>query len=272
MNIAWATDIHLDFVSRWDAGKFCQRIRQANAQALLLGGDIGESHNLASWLRFLARRLDCPVYFVLGNHDFYGSDIASVHREVIALQTDSLQWLPAQSVIELTPATALIGHDGWADARLGDFMRSPVVLNDYLHIADLVAARARGKSALQQKLMDLGDQAAKALQPHLEKALKQFAHVVVLTHIPPFRDACWHEGMISDDNWLPGFTCHAMGEMLREVIKDHQDRNVTVLCGHTHGEGIAHPLRNCVVHTGRAEYGAPDFVMLEVIDARVHYI
>jgi hypothetical protein len=80
----------------------------------------------------------------------------------------------------------------------------------------------------------------------------------VLTHVPPFREACWYEGRISDDNWLPYFTCKAMGDVLTRVMRERPQKRMTVLCGHTHGAGEADILPNLHVRTGGAEYGRPE--------------
>ncbi len=81
--------------------------------------------------------------------------------------------------------------------------------------------------------------------------------VYVLTHVPPMREACWYNGRISDDEWAPHFTCRAVGDVLLEVVREHPKRQVTVLCGHTHGAGESWPLKNLRLLTGGAEYGFP---------------
>lgn len=86
-------------------------------------------------------------------------------------------------------------------------------------------------------------------------ALAPFPHVIVATHVPPFRETCWHEGRISDDDWLPFFTCQAAGDALSEAMSAAPDRRMTVLCGHTHGGGEADVLPNLRVLTGGATYG-----------------
>jgi hypothetical protein len=80
----------------------------------------------------------------------------------------------------------------------------------------------------------------------------------VATHVPPFKEACWHEGRISNDDWLPRFTCKAVGDLLREAALQRPDRRIDVLCGHTHGAGVAEILPNLIVRTGGAEYGRPE--------------
>ena len=80
---------------------------------------------------------------------------------------------------------------------------------------------------------------------------------MVLTHVPPFREACWHEGQLSCDNWSPHFTCKATGDVLVDVMTAHPDQTMTVLCGHTHSAGYAQILENLEVFTGDAVYGHP---------------
>jgi hypothetical protein len=91
----------------------------------------------------------------------------------------------------------------------------------------------------------------------LPEALARQRRVVALTHVPPFREACWHEGRLSNGNWLPHFTCTAAGDAMAVVRRAHPDRELLVLCGHTHGAGEAEVLPNLRVRTGGAVYGAP---------------
>ena len=91
----------------------------------------------------------------------------------------------------------------------------------------------------------------------LPDALDRFQHVLVVTHVPPFRESCWHEGRISDNDWLPHFACKAVGDVLADEMKKHLGKQMTVICGHTHGAGEAQILPNLRVLTGGAEYGNP---------------
>lgn len=47
---------------------------------------------------------------------------------------------PVSGVVELGNDTCLIGHDGWADGRFGDYAGSKVLLNVYLKIHNFVRA------------------------------------------------------------------------------------------------------------------------------------
>jgi hypothetical protein len=157
-------------------------------------------------------------------------------------------------VVELSKEAALVGVDGWADGRLGDYVRSPVMLNDYQLIADLAGL---SKADRLDRLHRFGDAEADRLRAPLADALRDHPRVIVATHVPPFREACWHEGRVSNDDWLPHFSCRAVGEVLREAAAKRPDRKIRVLCGHTHGQGSAEILPNLKVMTGGAEYGEP---------------
>ncbi len=150
--------------------------------------------------------------------------------------------------------TCLIGHDGWADGRLGDYARSEVLLNDYRLIEELAGL---DKEARRARLHALGDEAAAHLRALLPEALRRFRRVIVLTHVPPFKEACWHRGEISNDDWLPHFACRAVGEVLSEATAAHPECEMTVFCGHTHSAGEAQVLPNLRVLTGGVEYGRP---------------
>ncbi len=256
MKCAWLTDPHLNFAGIQKVLMLMAEVRAMNPAALLLTGDIGEAPDLEGWLMQLATEAKCPVYFVLGNHDFYHSSTHEVREQVRELCEDmeNLHWLGDGQVVSLTEHTALIGHDGWGDARLGDAMRSRVMLADFHCIADL---KVGSKQALIKRLGELGDEAAQVIRGALQKALETHRHVVVLMHVPPFAEACWHEGNHSNDEWLPYFSCHAAGQVLREVMRAHPEHTAHVLCGHTHSAGEAQILPNLRVTTGAAVYRRP---------------
>jgi len=256
MRLGWVTDVHLNFVSPEGRERFYAQLRAAKLDGLLLGGDVGEADSVTTLLAEMADELKIPIYFVLGNHDFYHASIDGVRESVARAAAASpwLHWLSASEVISLTGNTALVGHDSWADGRLGNFFHSDVLLNDFLLIADLCGLK---QQELYEKLNALGDEAAEFLDKRVREALTTHQHVMVLTHVPPFRESCWHEGKISSDDYLPHFACRAAGERLANLMRAHPDRTMVVLCGHTHGAGLVRILDNLEVRTGGATYGKP---------------
>jgi hypothetical protein len=129
-----------------------------------------------------------------------------------------------------------------------------VLLNDYRLIGDFIGLDATARLA---RLNQLGDEAAAYLRSELPAALTRWKRLIILTHVPPFAQAAWHMGQQSDANWLPHMSCKAVGEVLLEAAAAHPDREIRVLCGHTHSPGEVTMLPNLMVTTGGARYGEP---------------
>jgi Icc protein len=132
----WVTDPHLDFLKEDEVLRFYKQIAGENPDCILLGGDISIATRLQHHLELLEQAVKKPIYYVLGNHDFYRGDIESV-RGIARKLTPHLRWLGSTGIVKLTPNTCLIGHDGWGDARLGDFDGSDVRLNDIVYFDEL---------------------------------------------------------------------------------------------------------------------------------------
>ncbi len=256
MKIGWLSDIHLNFLDHSKFDRFLTRLAAQGVDSWLISGDIGEADSVGPYLRTLASRLPGMIYFTLGNHDFYGSSLAAVHEETGALvrATPNLVWLTGAEPHLLEEGVTLVGDDGWGDARHGDASGTPVELNDFYLIDELTGL---SRSSLIHKLQELGDLAAARLAPRLEVAAGRSDRVVILTHVPPFREAAWYRGKPSDDQWVPWFTCRAMGDLILHCAQTYPACRFLVLCGHTHGSGSCSPLHNLSVITARAEYGKP---------------
>ena len=256
MKAAWLTDIHLNFLKTKHLDAFLNGLSGEAADCFFISGDIGEAESVVGYLEQMAAVLKRPIYFVLGNHDYYGGSIKAVRSTVTrSIQgADKLIWLNNVDYISLTKETALIGHDSWADGRLGGFEWSSVELNDFRFIDEL---KLWDHTERLKAMQELADGAAEHLKQVLPKALNDYRHVVVVTHVPPFKEACWHQGQPSGDDWLPFFSCKAVGDVLEDAMKRYPEAEMTVLCGHTHGAGECQVLPNLKVITGGAEYGVP---------------
>ena len=253
--LAWLTDLHLNFLPYAQADEFLGQVESLEPDATLITGDISEARDLCRMLVHIDELLRRPVYFVLGNHDFYHGSIREVRAETtrISHERPRLRYLSQLSEpVQLTPKVGLVGHDGWADRALGDYERSLVMMNDYRLIAELASHGKRERLAV---LHALGDEAAQHIREVLPLALSRFDHVLLATHVPPLREACWHEGSISDDESAPHFTCKAMGDAILQIMRDFPKRQLVVLCGHTHSPGEHRPLANVQIITGGESTG-----------------
>ncbi len=263
--IVWLTDLHLNFLLAQQVTEFLSSVDALRPDAVLVSGDIAESPNICQYLDRMQELIETPIYFVLGNHDYYHGSIAETRQRVAQFcrRQPRLHYLTREDVAPLTAHVGLVGHDGWADGRLGDYPRSLVIMHDFKLIAELSSL---GKLERWAVLKSLADEAAAHVRRVLPLAFDRFREVLLLTHVPPFLQACWHQGRISDDQWAPHFTCHAVGQAILDFMADHPDKRLTVLCGHTHGHGETQPLSNLKVITGGAEYGRPAIARVLELD------
>ena len=268
MHLIWLTDIHLNFLELGERIEFYQKILKKKYDALLITGDIAEAPSIAPILHELVTHIKKPIYFVLGNHDYYLGQINDVHQEMRALTNTEpfLHWLPASGPQTLKEGITLIGQDGWADGRYGDYSQSHIGINDSRMIADLFQQKIISKTALLEKMQRLADTDAEHLSIDLQQAIgsPQCKKIIILTHVPPFKEACLHQGKISNDNWLPYFTSKAIGDVLMQVATKNPQISFLVLCGHTHSDAHYQPLNNLTIKAGGAEYYQPSMQSMEI--------
>lgn len=260
--IAWLTDIHLNFLEPEARKVFYQRVADTHADTILITGDISEATNVCELLTEFNTVADKDIYFVLGNHDYYRGNVTKVRREIHQLcnKNKKLHWLGKPEIIELANKTILIGHDGWADTRYGDFDHSPVVLNDSRYIAELFQASSLGKTKLKKEMQRLADADATMLEKTLREAIikNNPNKIIIGTHVPPFKECCLYRGNPSDENWQPFYSSKATGDVISTAAKNYPAMNFLVLCGHTHTKYTIKPLANLEVRVGGAEYYRPE--------------
>lgn len=272
MRLLWITDPHLNFLRNPDMCRlFGEAMRsEEEFDAVVITGDIAEAPSIVDRLRRFAGGIgdDRMVFFTTGNHDFYGGSLESVQEDLSKTIGPNLVYLDAGAPVLLDDETALVGKFAWYDAMHGAGARSNVMLHDFDSIKEFKGRfneyswefeYDRGsRNALVGFLRQLAKDAAAAAQASLYEALRLRKQVVFATHVPPYPGACWHEGGLSNPDWMPWFTCDAMGKMLTQVAEEHPGHQILALCGHTHSPGTYQASPNLRVLTGKARYGAPD--------------
>lgn len=267
MRIAWITDAHLNFVDEAVIMLLGQECRAQGADATLLTGDIAEANSILRCLHTFQQAFGGTVYFVAGNHDFYGASVNAV-ESMLSRQPEPLIYLTSKDVIELTPGVALVGDDGWYDGRNGDILGPQTMdLYDFECIADIKARIAQvpriyRNHILQELLATMGDRATARAKPKVEEAFAKYKQIVFATHVPPFAGAAWYKGKPSEAYAQPFFSSQVMGAMLFEYAYENPDKFLTVLCGHSHYYGLYKPNANLECYTGYAKYGSPCIVRI----------
>ena len=269
MKIAWATDIHLDSVG--DVQEKLEELRQASlfSERVIISGDITVAPLLVDHLQRLDNTFEKPVYFVLGNHDYYFSDIMTTRRSVAGMCRSMayMRYLATTPYVKLTPDVALLGHDGWYDAMNGDPRNEDVVMNDWLKIRDFstaIRSSFSGKVLDKNVIISIARAICKASVAHIVDGIKaairdKNKHVIVVTHVPPFKESYnsdKHRGL-NVSSALPWYTSKMMGDALFAAAKAYPQIKFTILSGHAHSHYDEYLLNNLNVRVGKSMYGSP---------------
>jgi len=258
MKLLWLTDLHLDRTDEKQRTSFCKKLCGNSADAVVITGDISDARHLPGHLRELGQACSPrPVYFVLGNHDFYGSSFDDVDQSVASVCKDqaNLRHLGQGEIIRLGAHDALVGHRGWADGRAGWGSRSPVWNPDHSSINDF---RSLSRRTLWRRVEELGKASGKYLREVLPYALRCYEHVWLATHVPPFTAAASFNGKLCGGHHLPHYTNLSAGCAINGISKYFPKSRTTILCGHTHSPAAVKVGGNIEVLVGRVSPGSPD--------------
>lgn len=251
---AWATDLHLNFIDRTQqsillCGKYMAESCQADI--LLLTGDTSEGLKLRGHLQALQAGWGKPIWFVLGNHDYYGTDWQGARKDLEGLPEQFVFLDPAEPV--LINGIAVVGQSGWFDSILDP--KYEMALGE---TARLACCTFDPRDLIREKMVAQSRQEALQAYRKIEASYQQGARkVVLLTHAPPYKLASWFQGKHSDPGWLGIMTSYHMGRVIDRAVTENPDLEVVVLCGHTHSPGEYHRGPRIKVLTGPAQYSAP---------------
>lgn len=271
--LAWCTDIHLDFLDGPDDvgrvhDEFAEPLSHVECDGIILSGDLSLAQHVVRHLGILDRIVGKPIYFVLGNHDFYGGSFQQVREDVRTRCSAStnLHYLTGADPVLLTDTVAIVGDDGWYDSRYGDVGASNLVMSDWFRISDYVNAGCMEVGAWGPRphmgtviavSRKQADESADRLRIAMESAAESRSTVIVVTHVPPWPQVHRHNGKTGSPSAHPWYTSAATGRTIEEVAGKFPNVKFEVFCGHTHGKFDGRVLPNVVCHVGGSEYGSP---------------
>lgn len=255
-SLTWLSDPHLEFCSHRTRNDLYRSINQAAGEIVVITGDISAGPHRSDQYSELAEHVNKPIYFVLGNHDRYGTTFANTEAVVARVMTrfSHLVRLDGSQVIPLNESVALVGVEGWADGLGGEGPATKARINDFYQILDFAT---EPEPQVFRAMKERARKYARALKPSLLKALKEYQTTIVATHVPPYEGAAWHEGSPSSADYQPFFSSPTMGKLIKAAATEHPGKSVLVLCGHTHSPGIYRD-GNILVLTAGARYGFPE--------------
>jgi 3',5'-cyclic-AMP phosphodiesterase len=257
---AWITDVHLDFLGE-DNNKliqFGESLVRDNPTGIFITGDISVAKKVTFHLSAIEKIVKRPIYFILGNHDYYGSSIENVRKQMREVTNISpfLRYMQTMPYYSLGATTAVVGHDGWYDANWGDWKGSTMKILDWTAIKEFTLVNG-SKQTIVTEARKLAQEGAMHIHNGIKQAVRYHKTIVVLTHFPPFPQSHMHEGKVGEPGAMPWFVSKMMGDMLMDASKAFPTHKFIVLCGHTHGKWDGQITNNLEVHVGGADYYKP---------------
>ena|SRR3990167_3330999 len=274
--LTWCSDIHLDHLGDNEKKliEFGESLVRDEPTAVLITGDISVASKLVYHLSALERIVSRPLFFLLGNHDFYGSSIMNVRKEMGELVNVSqhLRYLTTMSSVFLSKKTALVGADCFYDGFFGDWRTSTFELNDWRFIAELAPwGRKRSSPPDKGKIVEIvrkiANEDVHKIADGIRNAVKTgHTNIIVASHVPPFEEAHVHMGKRGDSSAMPWFTCKQLGDCLMNAASTYKDVSFVSLSGHTHGRAEVQMRDNLLVRVASADYGRPELAASLVIE------
>jgi predicted MPP superfamily phosphohydrolase len=264
ISVVWGSDLHLNFCGDPQVEEFVRQTGSLTPDIIILTGDIAESQTLEEYLNLFEALPSSKTFFVLGNHDFYESSYHEVCANISLFNmcSKNAKWLTLEGVVKLSDDVALIGNDGWYDGRNGNYFGSNVELADFYYIREF--KKSRGKEFRLRVMQGLADRYREDTKRDLQNALAAgFKNIIFATHVPPYAEAAWHMGASSNPDWQPFFS-NRMGDDLNDIMDEHPECKLHVLCGHSHSSGRYQPRPNIIVDTAAAKYSSPAARIVEL--------
>jgi predicted phosphohydrolase len=247
----WLTDTHL---KPWTRKKLLNLILDNKSKGVFITGDISHSApTCINDLEFLGKRAGRKIYFVLGNHDYWLSDMSKVHNDVRSLcqKYKNLVWMTESEVQPINDDVALIGAEGWYDANLGDPNYLKYTL-DWRLIKDFSILSSLEERI--EKFRSLSKEYTEKLIKSLSSCIDEYKTIYLLTHFPPWQEANRDAGTFMEPFWLPYNVNLTLGKALEEFMQNYKKRNLIVLSGHTHEDSWIHVSRNIECRVNKASY------------------
>lgn len=257
MKIQWLTDLHLDKADEMIRCSFLRSLRAAAFDMAIVTGDISDSRSVTNHIACLAESIaPRPVYYTLGNHDYYGGKIGDVEGRLDALCSSvvNLHRLGRGYAVALGDSIGLLGHDGWGDGRARGARPRDAYSPDRRAIDDF---RELSMDAWGKVNRELGDRSVSYFRRVLPYALTCYRNVLIATHVPPFANAVKFGNRTTSPTALSCFVNAGAGALIKKIAGQFPDRNIEVLCGHTHCRAEVRIAPNIRVRVGHAKIGRP---------------
>jgi len=253
----WYSDTHFNRSLFLSKTRFVNHIKKEGPKGIFLTGDISCGLFIKSDLEYFAKNIVCPIYFVLGNHDYYYSSFNEIHDQMswLTKKYKNLIWLTKSEPIELNEEVCLLGTEGWYDSSLGNYQYIKYTTDWFL------IKEPRRLPSFQDRIDFFRTKANDSVDfivKHLDKLFDKYKTIYFLTHFPPWKEATRDQGTFLEPFWLPYNVNNRLGKKIEELMSGHKKRNIIVLAGHTHSSSHIRISKNiqCIVSDAKY-FGQP---------------
>jgi predicted MPP superfamily phosphohydrolase len=257
-NYVWLSDTHFDHTGDPGVIALAEEIVKVNPTGIFVTGDIATSDKFVYYLSALEKITQRPIYFVLGNHDYYGSSFENTEKKAINVSSISthIKYLGNVSYMNIGQQTAVLGVDGWYDALNGSWRtaQQTAKLSDWTLIGDFVKCKSMESIVALSKKR--ANEQVTSLMAKIKAATRYAKNLIILTHVPPVQ-MCDQVTTLDINTLVPFFTCRMLDDLMMQAAASYQNKSFMVLAGHTHLSGTSKPANNLMYMTPTIEYGHP---------------
>lgn len=253
--ITWITDTHFDKFDGVQFERALWELKLSQPDYVFHTGDISEAPSLIEHLERLQSAVNCPVYFVLGNHDLYYGSTAAVHNNVreMCSTNKNLVWLTDVPSVQLNDSNVIVGHDGWYDASKGWTSKHSIVYRPDWHLIHDFSKLRDGTRRLN-RTKEVAFNSAITTTDKIRHAFEKGSRVHFLTHVPPWAEPFKLIDVVTSWFWSPYNVSTIMGQTLEKLMAQHPERELIVYCGHVH---VKETITAKIKHNVSMKIGAP---------------
>lgn len=261
MELLVASDLHLNYFDNNFIKNLGKSFSKIPANGLIICGDISLSTSFSDALKYLQEGLEKSIYFVLGNHDFWGSSFEKVEEMANALSNEDIVWLNKQDV-HLNDNTVLSGFDGWYDCVNNiENVNSGILMRDWIRIENFYSSN---KSHIEIS-KERSQNSYKFSDRIIKNQKSGYKNQIIITHVPPFpqlvKEKPGHEAY---------YTSIDAGNMLISACSTLE--KTICLSGHTHNKA-EYVVDNIHCYTMEACRGKPNISgILSVSEMKYYFL
>ncbi|GGI89055.1 metallophosphoesterase family protein [Legionella impletisoli] len=230
MRTLWLTDLHVNRLDEEHYTDLFNRIQASEADGIWITGDIGDPPLNWIFLEDLFCKFTKPIYFVLGNHDYYGLKVDEARQKArnLSYAYPNAHYLTSEAGF-VFKEYFITGIGCW-----GNTGNIPLRENtwDSDAIYDLLRLNLE---QLKTKVNQLGEQDASILLQKCAAGItKTIKTLVIFTHVPPIEAMQGRNPVRALEENRTVYYSFALSNALKQLLETYPEIDIRVYSGHLH--------------------------------------